>query len=76
MKKIVLNQGHHESNDDVDFSISTWSTSGVYFIGWREWSDSSVQYIFHSMRIYDNYGPGEDENLNGATFNRKLPLFK
>jgi len=76
MKKIVLDDDEYESEDDVDYSVSAWTTSGVYFIGWREWSDSSVQYIFHSIRIHDNEGPGENENLIGATFNRKFLLLR
>ena len=33
MKKIVLDDDEYESEDDVDYSVSAWTTSGVYFIG-------------------------------------------
>ena len=64
--------GSYEIKNSISATISSWPTPSTFFIGCKNWVDTSVKYIIHSVRIHSDNLPGIATDFYEAVYNSKF----
>ena len=53
-------------------TVGSWPIPSTFFVGCKNWVDTSVEYIIHSVRIHSDELPGMAKDFYEAVYNSKF----
>ena len=71
MKKMEKD-GNNELENSMTETVSSWPTPSTFYVGCKNWVDTSVEYIIHSVRIHSDELPGMATDFYEAVYNSKF----